>query len=152
MRLGRLSIGHKVYLWIRSNYVIDILFRHSQEHLDDIVEQFRLGRTCTKSALEIGLEIETKQALVKLMPPEIQQYFTTEHNYKVKPWEQYEAKNYKSSQTLVKNYFKVCFKVVVAYWSIVCFGFMVLCVVMNGGLLYMVYPLALFGVALCEEE
>jgi len=41
LRLERLSIGHEVYLWIRANYVIDILFRHSQEHLDDIVEQFR---------------------------------------------------------------------------------------------------------------
>ena len=53
---------------------------------------------------------------------------------------------------MIKNYLNVCFKVVVAYWNIVSFGFMVLCVVMNGGLLYMMYPLALFGVALCEEE
>lgn len=52
----------------------------------------------------------------------------------------------------MRSYFNVGYKVVVSYWNIVCFGFMVLCVVMNGGFLYMVYPMALFGVALCEEE
>lgn len=70
----------------------------------------------------------------------------------MKPWEEYDPLTYKSGRTLVRSYFNVGYKVVVSYWNIVCFGFMVLCVVMNGGFLYMVYPMALFGVALCEEE
>jgi hypothetical protein len=39
--------------------------------------------------LEIGLEIETKQALVRQMPPDMQHYFT--ESYKIKPWEEYDA-------------------------------------------------------------
>lgn len=39
---------------MRRNYVADILFRQSDDHLDDIVEQLRNGRTCIKTKLEIG--------------------------------------------------------------------------------------------------
>jgi hypothetical protein len=46
----------------------------------------------------------------------------------------------------------MAYKVFVSYLNVVAFVMMVVCVVANGGLVYMVYPMALFGVALCEEE
>jgi hypothetical protein len=34
---------------MRRNLVQDILFKHSNEHMMDIVEQFRLGRTSIRT-------------------------------------------------------------------------------------------------------
>ena len=51
----------KIYLWLRRNFVVDILFRKSDDHLDDIVEQLKNGRTCIKAKLEIGYLNEAKQ-------------------------------------------------------------------------------------------
>lgn len=53
-RLNKLPLCHKFYLYLRRNFVSDIFFRYSEEHLDDIVEQLYLGRTSIKSKLEIG--------------------------------------------------------------------------------------------------
>ena len=44
-----------MYLWIRRNYVVDILFRRSEEELDDIVNQMKNGRTNIKTSVEIGI-------------------------------------------------------------------------------------------------
>lgn len=71
---------------------------------------------------------------------------------KLKPWEQYNSKTYKSGWTLFKNYITLVYKVLVSHLHVLCYLFMILAVVMNGGLLYMVYPMVLFGIALCEEE
>ncbi len=51
----------KLYLWIKRNFVQDILFKHSHDHLVDIVNQFREGRTAIRTQIELGLMIETKQ-------------------------------------------------------------------------------------------
>lgn len=48
------------YLWLRRNYVQDILFKHSDDHLIDTVEQFRMGRTSIRTQLEIGILMQTK--------------------------------------------------------------------------------------------
>lgn len=55
-----LSGAHKVYLWIRRNFVSDLLFRVNDAHLADMVKQFEQGRTSIKSALEIGVMVDTK--------------------------------------------------------------------------------------------
>ena len=60
-RLKALSLGHKVYLWLRRNFVQDLLFRYSDAHLNDMVQQFSKGRTCIKTTLELGLMVETKE-------------------------------------------------------------------------------------------
>jgi hypothetical protein len=59
-RMKALSVGHKVYLWLRRNFVQDLLFRFSDAHLADMIKQFAKGRTCIKTTLEIGIMVETK--------------------------------------------------------------------------------------------
>lgn len=49
-------MGFKLYLWFRQRYVVDILFKRSPEHLDDMLEQFKKGRTHVKTAIEVGIE------------------------------------------------------------------------------------------------
>jgi hypothetical protein len=39
-----------------------------------------------------------------------------------------------------------------SHLQLISYFFMLLAVIMNGGLLYMVYPAVLFGLALCEED
>lgn len=36
-RLEELDWGSQLYLWMRRNYVQDILFKHSDDHLTDMV-------------------------------------------------------------------------------------------------------------------
>jgi hypothetical protein len=45
---------------MRRNYVSDILFKRSDQHLNDIVEQLKNGRTCIKTKLETGLMNKAK--------------------------------------------------------------------------------------------
>lgn len=45
---------------MRRNLVQDILFKHSNEHLEDIVEQFRQGRTCIKTQLELTIMMQVR--------------------------------------------------------------------------------------------
>ena len=52
--MQKLGCCNKLYLWIRRNYVVDILFRRSEEELDDIVCQMKNGRTNCKTSVEIG--------------------------------------------------------------------------------------------------
>ena len=59
-RIKKLSIGHKIYLWMRRNWVQDLLFKNSTEHLTEIVKQYHQGRTSIKSRLEIGIMSEVK--------------------------------------------------------------------------------------------
>ena len=60
VRMKKLSIGHKIYLWMRRNWVQDLLFKNSTEHLTEIVKQYYQGRTSVRSRLEIGIMIEVQ--------------------------------------------------------------------------------------------
>lgn len=53
--LKKLGIFDKIYLWMRRNFVQDLFFRKSEEHLQDIVEQLESGRTSVKSKMELRL-------------------------------------------------------------------------------------------------
>jgi len=48
----------KIYLWLRRNFVQDILFKRSPGHLIEIVNDFQNGRTCEKTNFERGLIIK----------------------------------------------------------------------------------------------
>lgn len=56
-RIKKFSVLEKLYLWLRHHFVQDILFKHSQNHLIEIVNDFQNGRTCEKSNLERGIMI-----------------------------------------------------------------------------------------------
>ena len=60
VRIKALNVFEKIYLWLRRNFVQDILFKHSPSHLIEIVNDFQNGRTCEKSNLERGLTIKVK--------------------------------------------------------------------------------------------
>jgi len=48
-RLEELDWGSSLYLYMRRNYVQDILFKHSDDHLIDMVAQFEQGRTSIRT-------------------------------------------------------------------------------------------------------
>ena len=60
-KMVKLSCCNKLYLWLRRNFVVDILFKQSDEHLDDIVNQMKCGRTNIKTGVEIGLNNISKK-------------------------------------------------------------------------------------------
>ena len=60
-KIKELSCCNKLYLWIRRNWVVDILFRTSEEQLDDIISQLHSGRTNIKTSVEIGLLLKSKK-------------------------------------------------------------------------------------------
>lgn len=68
-----------------------------------------------------------------------------------KPWERM-SRDYSSTKTLILNYTVLLFKVILSNLHIVTYTFMLLATIMNGGLLYMPYPMLVFGVALVEEH
>ena len=60
-QMKKLGCCNKFYLWIRRHYVVDILFKRSEEELDDIVDQMENGRTSIKTALELGTHNQAKK-------------------------------------------------------------------------------------------
>ena len=60
-KMSQLGCCNKLYLWIRRNYVVDILFRKSEEQLDDFVNQMKNGRTNIKTSVEIGVHNRAKK-------------------------------------------------------------------------------------------
>lgn len=44
------------------------------------------------------------------------------------------------------------YKVIASYAHIFCYFFMILATITNGGIIYMVYPALVFGIALMEED
>ena len=60
-RISELNFMFRFYLWIRHNYVQDILFKHSLDHLFEIVEQYKEGRTSVRCQIEIGIMITIKE-------------------------------------------------------------------------------------------
>lgn len=60
-RIAELSCCNKLYLWLRRNWVVDILFRQSPEQLDHIVRQMESGRTSVKTQVELGMDSKAKK-------------------------------------------------------------------------------------------
>ena len=77
-KLNRLPCCSRLYLWLRMNWVQDILFRQSGDQLDDIVGQLYNGRTCIKSSLEIGLMNLAKRECQQAKEEEIQEKLAIE--------------------------------------------------------------------------
>jgi hypothetical protein len=53
---------------------------------------------------------------------------------------------------LAGNYFSVAFKIIVSHSEYFCYFWMLVATLSNGGLLYMFYPIVIFGYALLLEE
>lgn len=45
---------------MRRNLVNDLIFKQSNEHMIDIVDQFKLGRTSIRTQLELGIMLTVK--------------------------------------------------------------------------------------------
>jgi hypothetical protein len=165
-----LGIFRAVYLWLRRNFVQDIMFRVSDAHLEYVLKQFEKGRTCTKTTLEIGLMFETKQdwlsAKLEEMEIKLREGDITEEKFEefkefrhqtlekmvINPWERFNLDTYKSFTHLLSLYVVLFGKIIVSYSHLSCYFFMYLSTIHNGGVIYMVYPALLFGVALLEED
>jgi len=61
-------------------------------------------------------------------------------------------KNYRSTKTLIKNYFTVLYKIIVSNGVYIIYLFMIWGFMANGGLLYMVYPFLIFGYSIMLER
>ncbi len=70
----------------------------------------------------------------------------------LKPWERYNSDTFLSYKSLFKYFVILLLKAISSNLHILCYFFMILCVIMNGGALYMVYPFLVFGLAIVEEE
>ena len=169
-RLKKLGLVERVYLYIRRNFVQDILFKHSQMHLEDMVQQFYNGRTSVKTQLELGLMIQTKKDWLEAKKHHLQALFregqdVSDHTVElanlerevlkdaeIKPWERVNLKKYRSLPVLLKNYCVLLYKVLASYSEVFCYIFMISALMSNGGFIYLPYPFMVFAVAIVQEE
>lgn len=70
----------------------------------------------------------------------------------LKPWERYDPQTYLSWPKLASYLVVALYKVFVSYLELVCYLCMMIAVITNGGILFMVYPALVFGIAMCDEE
>lgn len=54
-------------------------------------------------------------------------------------------------QASMARYFVVFYKIIVSYSELLCYMMMLLATFMKAGLLYMVYPVSIFGYCMLEE-
>ena len=90
----------------------------------------------------------TEQQLIELADLEKKVLSQTD----LKPWERVNLETFDSKTTLFTSYLTLFGKIIQSYSELICYVFMIASTMSNGGLLYMVYPLMIFGYALCEES
>jgi len=66
-------------------------------------------------------------------------------------WVSLDLEDFTKTWPLIKLYCELCWCIVQSNTHLVCYFFMLINTISNGGLLYMVYPCAIFGVALMQE-
>jgi hypothetical protein len=59
---------------------------------------------------------------------------------------------YDSTTELIKNYVSMLWKITASNTHFMCYFFMLVCAISNGGFIYMVYPCLVFGVALLQAS
>lgn len=69
-----------------------------------------------------------------------------------KPWEKVDVDEFRSYWKLTKNYFALLYKCIISHIEYFCYFCMLFATLTNGGVLYLVYPVAIFGYALLLEE
>lgn len=57
-----------------------------------------------------------------------------------------------SYKTLALKYVSLAYRIIASNLQVFAFFFMILAVIMNGGLVYMVYPFLVFAVAFVDED
>ena len=70
----------------------------------------------------------------------------------MKPWQKIDIATFNSWKTLGFSYLNLVYKIVASYTEWICYIFMLTSTYNNGGLMYMVFPLMIFGFALLEES
>ena len=70
----------------------------------------------------------------------------------LKPWQKIDIETFDSWKTLGINYLSLIYKMISSYTEWICYIFMLSATYSNGGILYMVYPIIIFGYALLEES
>ena len=69
-----------------------------------------------------------------------------------KPWEIVNISNFLDWQRSFGRYLVVIYKTLVSYSELFCYMMMLLATFMKAGLFYMVYPIAIFGYCILEEQ
>jgi len=69
-----------------------------------------------------------------------------------KPWERLNLRTFRTTKKLILNYLVMFYKILASYTHFFCYFFMMLALFANGGLLYLVYPFIIFGIAMMEER
>lgn len=108
--MKQLNNCNKFYLWIRKNYVVDLLFRKSEEELDDMVKQMESGRTNIKTSVEIGThniskkerKVEVEKQLNELLMEQAKSTTGQKIDFKVKG-QDLESDDSPSSDELLKD-------------------------------------------------
>jgi hypothetical protein len=70
----------------------------------------------------------------------------------IKAWEIVNIDNFLAWQRAFSRYLVVIYKSLVSYSELFCYMTMLLATFMKAGLLYMVYPISIFGYCILEEQ
>ena len=68
-----------------------------------------------------------------------------------KPWEYVNVDRYLSCRDSMKRYFFAIYKVLSSYSELFCYFWMIFATIVKAGILYLVYPIFVFGYCLLEE-
>ena len=90
------------------------------------------------------LEKQDKKLLSDLLKSEV-------YRPSIKAWEIVNIDNFLAWQRAFSRYLVVIYKSLVSYSELFCYMTMLLATFMKAGLLYMVYPISIFGYCILEE-
>ena len=168
--IQELSFFVKLYLYMRRNFVQDLLFSYSPEHLLDIVEQYRLGRISTRTAIEIGIMLrirrtvmaEFSKKMADLVCENPEKWESTDIEFRKwreaeesrispKQWEVVNVDTFDKPGKIFRYYLVLLWKILASNTQGICYILMIILAIQNGGLLYMIYPVIVFGYAFLLE-
>jgi hypothetical protein len=118
-----------------------------------------------RNTVLIGLKNESKnrqRAIIKAEIEDAPNLFEREvleevsksniYAYSSKPWEYVNLDKYMKWQQVFKRYLFAGVKILISYSELICYIWMVIATIIKAGLLYLVYPILIFGYCMLEEQ
>lgn len=143
----KLHIGWKILIYLTGKCTNQILLVFSFSKLNEIFEEVRTGETHIYTDIEEKLYDDYIKNIKKRDELELDTILDLEEEEK-----SMQAEKGSGIMKLILNIYFLMVNTLLSNTEFLCYLFMVICMIMNGSLLSLVYPVSIFIYALLEEK
>ena len=143
----KLGIVWRIWIYATRHYTNQILLVFQFDKLNKIFEEVKQGTIKIYTELEEKLLKDYQNDCQKAKELNLETTFDLHESDKSKL-----AENHTKGMKVLLAYYSLILNIIISNSSFFCYLFMVICMIMNGSFLSLVYPISIFIYALLEEK